>query len=119
MSRSAIAVSMRGFLAVHRRRPVSSGGPVSGTTSGRASAAARLPLAAATYLDRGKLTGADESVGLGRRDVEDLGDLGELEEALRGHAGVCPRLDVAVVEPGERRPVSLGHVSDFFTGALL
>ena len=51
------------------------------------------PLASATYLDGRKLTGPDQGVSLGRGDVEDLGDLGELKEPLRGHAGVCPRFE--------------------------
>jgi hypothetical protein len=40
--------------------------------------------ATAADLDGRQLSGADQGVGLRRGDVEDLGDLGELQEPL-GH----------------------------------
>src|ERR1019366_7451954 len=40
------------------------------------------PLTPATHLDGGELSGTYERVSLGRRDVENLGDIRQLDEAL-------------------------------------
>ena len=57
------------------------------------------PLAAAADLDRGQVASSHQGIDLGARGVQDLGDVGEREEAWRAGHGSHGRI------PG-RRPVS-------------